>query len=118
MTAPIRVFFNPDCSKCRAARDLLDARGESPTYVRYLEDRPTRDDLAGVVRMLGIASPRDMMRTGEAVYRELALASADDERLLDAMVEHPILIERPIVIRGERAVIARPPEKLLDLLEE
>jgi arsenate reductase len=68
--------------------------------------------------MLGIASPRDMMRTGEAVYRELALASADDERLLDAMVEHPILIERPIVIRGERAVIARPPEKLLDLLEE
>jgi arsenate reductase len=59
-----------------------------------------------------------MMRTGEDVYRKLDLASADRDRLFDAMVEHPILIERPIVIRGDRAVIARPPEKALELLED
>lgn len=112
----IRVLFNPACSKCRGAKDLLEGRGHEADYVRYLEERPTRDELVAIVKMLGIDSPQKMMRTGEAVYRELDLANADDERLLDAMVEHPILIERPIVIRGDRAVIARPPEKLLALL--
>ena len=66
--------------------------------------------------MLGIDDPRQMMRTGERVYKELGLDGAGRDALLDAMAEHPILIERPIVIRGDRAVIARPPEKLLDLL--
>ncbi len=112
-----RVFFNPSCSKCRGAKDLLDARAEDVTYVRYLEERPTRTELEAIVRMLGLTSPRGMMRTGEPIYAELGLASADDARLLDAMVEHPILIERPIVIRGDRAVIARPPEKLLELFD-
>lgn len=118
MVDSIRVFFNPSCSKCRGAQALLEARGAEARYVRYLEERPTRAELETVQRMLGLASPRDMMRTGEAIYRDLALASADDERLLDAMVEHPILIERPIVIRGDRAVIARPPEKLLTLFDD
>ena len=66
--------------------------------------------------LLGIDDPRQMMRTGESVYSELGLADADRERLLEAITEHPILLERPIVIVGDRAVIARPPEKLLDLL--
>ena len=66
--------------------------------------------------LLGIDDPRAMMRTGEAMYKELELADADRDALLDAMTKHPILIERPIVIRGDRAVIARPPEKLLELL--
>ncbi len=114
----VRVYFNPACSKCRGARDLLEARGTSVTLVRYLDDRPTRPQLEAIVRMLGVASPREMMRTNEPVYRDLGLADADDNRLLDAMVEHPILIERPIVIRGNRAVIARPPEKLLMLFAE
>lgn len=65
--------------------------------------------------LLGIDDPRAMMRTGEDVYRGLRLDGADRDRLIDAMVEHPILIERPIVIRGERAVVARPPERLLEL---
>jgi arsenate reductase len=65
--------------------------------------------------LLGIDDPRQMMRTGEDVYKELDLAGADSDALLDAMTKHPVLIERPIVIRGDRAVIARPPEKLLDL---
>lgn len=117
MAESIRVFFNPSCSKCRGAEALLQERGVQAEYVRYLEDRPTRAELESIVRMLGLDSPRGMMRTSEAVYGELGLADADDARLLDAMVEHPILIERPIVIRGDRAVIARPPEKLLALFD-
>ena len=66
--------------------------------------------------LLGIEDPREMMRTGEKTYSELGLADAGSERLLEAITEHPILLERPIVIVGDRAVIARPPEKLLDLL--
>ena len=118
MTDAIRVFFNPSCSKCRGAEALLEARQAEVHYVRYRDDRPNRSELETIVRMLGLDSPRGMMRTGEAAYRDLELEHADDARLLDAMVEHPILIERPIVIRGNRAVIARPPEKLLALFDE
>lgn len=116
MPDDVTVFFNPSCSKCRGARDILEEQGVDATYVRYLEDAPSRAELERVMGLLGIDDPRAMMRTGEAVYKELGLASAGRDALLDAMVEHPILIERPIVIRGDRAVIARPPEKLLELL--
>jgi arsenate reductase len=114
--AEVCVFFNPGCSKCRGARDLLEEQGVEAEYYRYLDERPDRAELERVLGLLGTDDPRDMMRTGEAVYAELGLADADRDRLLDAMAEHPILIERPIVITGGRAVIARPPEKLLDLL--
>ena len=111
------VWFNPSCSKCRGARDLLAERGVDASYVEYLKDAPTREELERVLGLLGFDDPRQMMRTGEAVYEELGLASVDDRgALLDAMVEHPVLIERPIVIRGDRAVIGRPPERLLELL--
>ena len=113
----ITVYFNPRCSKCRIARDLLDERGADWEEYRYLEARPDRAEIERVMTLLGIDDPREMMRTGEDVYRELDLAAADRDRLVDAMVEHPILIERPIVIRGDRAVIARPPEKLAELLD-
>ena len=114
--AEVCVFFNPGCSKCRGARDLLEEHGVEAEYYRYLDERPDRAELERVLGLLGTDDPREMMRTGEAVYAELGLADADRDRLLDAMAEHPILIERPIVITGGRAVIARPPEKLLDLL--
>jgi arsenate reductase len=110
------VLFNARCSKCRQARDLLAEQGVEADYVHYLEDTPTRDEILRIYGLLGIDDPRRMMRTGEAPYRELNLKAADDDALFDAMVAHPILIERPIVIRGARAVVARPPEKLLDLL--
>ncbi len=118
MTDKVRVFFNPACSKCRAARELVDGRVSDATYVKYLDDAPSRSELEAVVRMLGLTSPRGMMRTSERIYGELGLADADDERLIDAMTKHPILIERPIVIRGERAVIARPPSKVLELFDD
>ena len=110
------VLFNPRCSKCRQARDLLDDRGIEADLVHYLVDTPSRDEIVRIHGLLGIDDPREMMRTGESVYRELHLAGADREQLFDAMAEHPILIERPIVVVGDRAVIARPPERLLELV--
>ena len=110
------VWFNPKCSKCRGAKELLDEAGVDTEYYRYLDEAPTRRQLEDVMAKLGTDDPRTMVRTGESVYAELRLAEASRDELLDAMVANPILVERPIVIRGDRAVIARPPEKLLDLL--
>ena len=117
MSDETTVWFNPSCSKCRGARDLLAEQGVDASFVHYLEETPSRAELERVLGLLGFDDPRQMMRTGESVYRELGLAEVEDRgALLDAMVEHPILIERPIVIRGDRAVIGRPPERLLELL--
>lgn len=113
------VYFNSACSKCRTTQAILNERGVEADYVRYLEQTPSRADLERVMQLLGIDDPRQMMRTGEAVYTELGLGGDDVERgrLLDAMTEHPILIERPIVVHGDRAVIARPAERVLELFD-
>ncbi|MDP9070888.1 MAG: arsenate reductase (glutaredoxin) [Actinomycetota bacterium] len=111
------VYFNPACSNCRTAQGLLAERGVDAELVRYLDQAPTRSELERVMGLLGIDDPRQMMRQKEPVYAELGLADADRDALLDAMAAHPILIQRPIVIRGDRAVIARPPERLLELLD-
>ena len=113
----VTVYFNPRCSKCRIARDMLDERGVEADYVHYLDDAPGRVEIERVMGLLRIEDPRLMMRTGESVYKEMDLAGADRDALIDAMAAHPILIERPIVIRGDRAVIARPPERLAELFE-
>ena len=113
----ITVWFNPSCSKCRTTQGLLAERGVDAEYVKYLESAPTTDDLRRVLALLGASSPRAIARTGEPVWKELGLADASDEEILDAMVANPILIERPIVIRGDRAVIGRPPENVLELLD-
>jgi arsenate reductase (glutaredoxin) len=115
MSEDVCVWFNPQCSKCRGAKELLDEQGVDAEYLRYLDDTPSRSEIERVLGLLGEDDPRAMMRTGESVYKELGLADADGDALLDAMVEHPILIERPIVIKGDRAVIARPPERLQEL---
>lgn len=112
----LTVWFNPSCSKCRTVQGILAERGVDANYVRYLEQTPSRAEIEAVLSQLGTDDPRTIMRTGEAVYDELGLAAAGRDALLDAMVANPILIERPIVIRGERAVVGRPPEKVLDLL--
>jgi arsenate reductase len=114
--ADVTVWFNPRCSKARGARDLLTEQGIDLSIYDYLRESPTKAELEAVMVKLGIEDPRAMMRTGEAAYKELDLANADRDELLDAMAGHPILIERPIVIRGDRAVIARPPERALELL--
>jgi len=112
----VTVWFNPNCSKCRTVQGILADKGVDADYVRYLEQAPSRAEIEAVLGMLGTDDPRSIMRTGEPVYRELGLAGAERDALLDAMVAHPVLIERPIVIRGGRAVVGRPPENVLDLL--
>ena len=111
------VFFNPECSNCRTAAAILEERGVDADYVRYLETAPSRADLEEVLVKLGTDDPRDIVRTKEPIYAELGLDTADRDQLLDAMAAHPILIQRPIVIHGDRAVVARPPERLLELLD-
>jgi arsenate reductase len=111
------MYFNPRCSKCRTAEGLLQERGVDAEIVRYLDEPPSLDELRRLMQLLGITDPREMMRTGEDVYKELQLGQAADAELLDAITKHPILLERPIVVKGDRAVIARPPERLLELLD-
>ncbi|MDE3085444.1 MAG: arsenate reductase (glutaredoxin) [Acidobacteriota bacterium] len=110
------LYFNPSCSKCRTAQALLADKGVEAEVVRYLDVPPTRQDLHRLMGMLGIDDPRAMMRTGEPVYAALGLDEASADELLDAITAHPILLERPIFVVGDRAVVARPPERLLELL--
>lgn len=112
-----QVYFNPQCSKCRTAQSILAEHNIDADFVRYLDTPPTRDDLEGLMAMLGIDDPRQMMRAGESAYKDNNLESAGRDELLAAIEKHPILLERPIVVRNGKAVIARPPEKLLDLLD-
>ena len=113
----VQVWFNAKCSKCRTTQGILQERGVDADYVKYLEQAPSKDDLRRVLGMLGADSPRAIARTGEPEWKDLGLDDADDDAILDAMVQHPILIERPIIIRGDRAVIGRPPENVLTLLD-
>ena len=114
--AVIEIWHNPRCSKSRQTLALLQERGIDPVIRRYLEDAPTVDELRTVRDALDVSAIA-MMRPGEAAFRELGLSkSDDDETLLAAMAAHPILIERPIVIRDGKAVIGRPPESVLSLI--
>ena len=117
-TAEYVLYHNPRCSKSRGALELLQQRGIEPDVVRYLDDSPDAGTLRALVRKLGIR-PRDLLRTGEDEYRSLGLAdeSVGDEAIIEAMAAHPRLIERPILVRGDRAVIGRPPERVLELVD-
>ena len=110
-------LHNPRCTKSRGALALLAEHGIEPTVVSYLDTAPSKDELREIVRKLGLPA-RALVRTGEDAYRDLGLAdpSLTDEALIDAMHAHPILIERPVFIRGDRAVIGRPIENVLQLL--
>ena len=116
MTDRVTIWTNPRCSKSRGAEALLAERGVEVEQVRYLDEPPSRADLEAVLAKLGTSDPRVLVRAGEPLYAELGLAGADRDELLDALASHPQLIERPVVIAGDRAVVARPPERLLDLL--
>ena len=113
----VTLYHNPRCSKSREALELLRARNIAPTIVAYLTSPPSIDELDRILRLLEL-EPRDLMRKKEAVYKDLALddESLDRHSLLQAMVEHPILIERPIAVANGRAALGRPPENVLDVL--
>ncbi len=114
--AEVEIWHNPRCSKSRGALALLVESGADVDEVRYLDTPPTREQLERVLFLLGTDDPRTIVRTGEPVYAALGLADADRDTLLAALAANPVLIERPIVIRGDCAVVARPPERVLDLL--
>ena len=96
---------------------MLEERGLQVEYLRYLEQTPTRDELKTVLALLGADDPKAIIRVGDELFRELRLDDASPDELLDAMVKHPVLVERPIIIHGGRAVIGRPPERALELFD-
>ncbi len=115
--AKVTIWHNPRCSKSRNAATLLEERGVEAEVVKYLETPPTKEEIKAVLKMLGI-SARELMRTKEAIYKELGLKEVEDEeQLIEAMATHPKLIERPIVIKDGKAAIGRPIEKIVALLE-
>lgn len=113
----LSIYHNPRCSKSRQTLALLKDRGLEPTIIEYLKTPPDASTLKDLLKMLGLG-PRALLRKGEAVYKARGLADAGlgDESLIQAMVEDPILIERPIVVSGNRAALGRPPEAVLDIL--
>ena len=112
----LKIYHNPRCSKSRQTLALLTERGENPEIVEYLKHAPSEAEIREVIKMLGIDTARDMMRTGDTLYKELNLKDVTDEdRLIRAMAENSKLIERPIVIKDGKAAIGRPPESVLAL---
>lgn len=113
----IVIFHNPNCSKSRATLELLHARGKHPVVIDYLDAGWTRAHLLTLLAVAGI-SVRDVLRESEATAQELGLASPEtsDETILDAMVQHPELVNRPIVCTAKGVSLCRPVERVLDLL--
>ena len=113
----IQIWHNPRCSKSRAALELLQNKNINSSVLKYLEQTPSKEQLKDVLKKLNIKASQ-LLRTSEDIYKELDLENInDEEKLIDIMVLNPILIERPIIIKGDIAVIARPIEKLEELLK-
>jgi arsenate reductase len=112
-----RIYHNPRCSKSRQTLELLRQQGSEPEVVEYLKEPPSVEELDRVLRLLG-KEPREVMRKQEAPYKEKGLAdpTLSREELLQALVENPILLERPIVVKGKKAALGRPPESVLEIL--
>lgn len=112
----VTIWHNPRCSKSRNTATLLEEKGIDAEVVKYLDTPPTKEELTEVLKMLGITA-RELMRTKEAIYKELNLKEeTEEEKLIEAMVENPKLIERPIVIKEGKAAIGRPIENIIDLI--
>ncbi|AOS98585.1 Arsenate reductase [Microbulbifer aggregans] len=111
------IYHNPRCSKSRQTLQLLQENGIEPEVVLYLETPPSAETLVELLNKLGIGA-RDLLRTGEDAYKELQLKDPQltDAQLIEAMTSHPKLIQRPIVVCDDRAVLGRPPENVLELL--
>ena len=111
----ITIYHNPRCSKSRATLALLHEHGHSPEIIEYLKAPPDRSTVHTLASKLGL-SVSDIVRTGEQVFKDNDLTNANDDELAAAISEHPILLQRPIVVSGDRAAIGRPPESVLDIL--
>ena len=117
MTKTVTIYHNPRCSKSRQTLALLVEKGVKPKVVEYLKTPPSAAELKRVLKKLGL-KPRDIVRRGESVYAKLALKDKDvpDDELIKLMAANPILIERPIVVSGDKAAIGRPPDSVLKII--
>jgi arsenate reductase len=112
----VEIWHNPRCSKSRDSFNLLKDRGVDTKVIEYIKTPPTKDELKDLLKKLSL-SAKDIIRTKESIYKELNLKSVDSEdELIKAMIENPKLIERPIVVKGDKAVIGRPIENVINLL--
>ena len=109
------LWHNPRCTKSRQTLALLEELGLAPKIRLYLQDTPTETEIRAALTALGLPA-HQLLRRGEAPYKALSLASADDDTVIAAMAAHPILIERPVVFHGDKAALGRPPENVLDIL--
>lgn len=110
------IYFNPKCSKCNMTLELLKDKGKDPEVVKYLEATPSKDQLKNILSLLGLTADQ-LLRKHESAYNEAGLSDASSEdEILDAMMNYPILIERPIVVHNGKAAIGRPPENILSIL--
>ncbi|MFM7945673.1 arsenate reductase (glutaredoxin) [Hafnia paralvei] len=118
MTQRVTIYHNPRCSKSRETLTLLQEQGIEPQIIQYLDTPPDAATLKTLLKDLGFSSAGQLMRHKEDIYKELNLAdeSLTEDQLIDAMVNHPKLIERPIVVKGKKARIGRPPEQILEIL--
>jgi len=115
--ANVTIWHNPRCGKSRDAVNLLEEKDIDAQVVKYLDTPPSKDELKAVLKMLGI-SARELMRTKEDIYKELNLKEeTEEEKLIEAMVAHPKLIERPVVIKDGKAAIGRPLQNIVDILD-
>ncbi|GHA23676.1 arsenate reductase (glutaredoxin) [Oceanisphaera arctica] len=113
----LRIYHNPRCSKSRETLALLEQKGLNPEIIKYIDTPPDADQLKTLLAQLGMSSARELMRTKEEEYKSLGLADVHDEdALVAAMVAHPRLIERPIVVNNNQAALGRPPEQVLEIL--
>ncbi|MFZ3619997.1 arsenate reductase (glutaredoxin) [Leclercia barmai] len=119
MSDAVTIYHNPRCSKSRETLNLLKDNGVEPQVVLYLETPPDADTLRMLLGQLGMSSARELMRQKEELYKELGLADSalSEAQLIQAMVENPKLIERPIVVANGQARIGRPPEQVLEIVK-
>ncbi|MBO6781899.1 MAG: arsenate reductase (glutaredoxin) [Alphaproteobacteria bacterium] len=115
--ASVDIYHNPRCSKSRATLDLLRERGIDASVIEYLKEPPDEIELRQLLDLLGI-SARELLRTGEAPYKQLGLQdqSLSEDKIIEAILKFPILMERPIVVTNGKARIGRPPEAVLEIL--
>ncbi len=112
----MKIYHNTRCNKSRCALDIIHEHHIEPEVVEYLKNSPTKDEIRELVSMLGM-KPIEVIRKNEAIYKEKYKGKElTDDQWIDAMVENPILIERPIIVKDGKAIIARPPEKVLEFL--
>ena len=113
----LTIYHNPRCSKSRQTLNLLTDQGFEPQIILYLETHPDTDEITGLLTKLGITA-RELLRKGEDAYKEKNLSdpTLSQQQIIQAMADSPKLIERPIVVKGDKAVLGRPPENVLDLI--